>query len=315
MPRLLTSRFVLNPCEFQLPAYRISPFTTSDLERNASLPPANQIDSYFAGRYPTKRFIYTENGRDAIRIALRTLKLSREDCVTIFTTTGNHYVSGCVTKEIEKVCRWSRRMERDTKAIFVNHEFGFAFDGLAELRSYGLPIIEDICHSFVSRNAADTVGRIGDFVVASFPKFFPIQCGGGLWHAPDFEITEEVSSDFRNYCRTVLSHYCSDIAEIAERRRENHRRMAVLFGDLALPARFCLSEGDVPGVFMFRVPEETDLLAMKGFMAHHGVQGGGFHTEMTYFVPVHQRMTALGMSYIADLANCYLHSTESHHHR
>ena len=43
-----------------------------------------------------------------------------------------------------------------------------------------MPIIEDCAGSFFSKDKKDTIGKIGDFVIYSFPKMFPLQIGGLL---------------------------------------------------------------------------------------------------------------------------------------
>src|SRR5262249_22972883 len=122
---MLVKDFVLLPDKYLAPAYKISPFTTSDLAFNRNLPFSDKIDGYFRERFVGRRFIYCESGRQALHLALQHLGLADRDVVTILTTTGNFYVSGCVTREIERFCRWSRQIEPDTKALLVNHEFGF----------------------------------------------------------------------------------------------------------------------------------------------------------------------------------------------
>src|SRR5689334_20961170 len=153
---MLVNDFVLSPDKTLLPAYRISPFQTSDIARNRALPFSESIDQYFHQRFAGRRFIYCESGRQAIHLALAALGLGRQDVVTILTTTGNFYISGCVTREIEKFCRWSREVEPQTKAILVNHEFGFAYEDLRALRRFKVPIIEDAAHAFASNNREQT---------------------------------------------------------------------------------------------------------------------------------------------------------------
>ena len=113
--------FVLNPDPYLLPAYRIGPFQTKDIQINNQLPDNNNIDDYFANRFKNRSFQYVADGRKAINIALQQYNLQPEDVVTIFTSSGNFYISACVTKEIEKFCQWSREIRDTTKIIFVNH--------------------------------------------------------------------------------------------------------------------------------------------------------------------------------------------------
>ena len=130
--------FIINPDPYSLPAYRIGPFRTIDLSVNHCLPDSDLIDEYFNERFRGRDFIYTENGRKAINIALASYNLKKDDVVTILTTSGNFYISGCVTIEIEKFCKWSRDIKPETKILFVNHEFGYPFIDLQKLKDYNI---------------------------------------------------------------------------------------------------------------------------------------------------------------------------------
>ena len=99
--------FVVNPDPYSLPCYRIGPFQTRDLSINHNLPDSDIIDNYHIERFGGRALFYTENGRKAINIALSYYNLKKDDVVSILTTSGNFYISGCVTKEIEKFCKWS----------------------------------------------------------------------------------------------------------------------------------------------------------------------------------------------------------------
>ena len=172
--------YIINPDQYLLPSYRISPFRTIDIAINNKLQEDDAIDSYFTQRFSNRPFSYFKDGKSAINEALAYYDLKKDDTVTILTTTNNFYISGCVTAEIEKFCNWSREMTPKTKVIFVNHEFGHPYENLEALKKYKLPIIEDCAHSFFSKDKNNTMGTIGDFVIYSFPKMFPIQIGGLL---------------------------------------------------------------------------------------------------------------------------------------
>ena len=161
--------FILDPDPYLQPRYRIKPFRTTDVSFNHTLPDDNSIEEYFSEKFKGKEYIYTYNGREAINIALRYYQLEAHDAVSIFTTTGNYYISHAVTDEIEKFCRWSRKLEKNTKVLFVNHEFGYPYNNLKELKKYGIPIIEDRAYSFFSYDKQNNIGNIGDFEIHSLP--------------------------------------------------------------------------------------------------------------------------------------------------
>jgi len=291
--------FVLDPDRYYAPSYRISPFATADIHRNLALGPGPSLSP--SERWRPKAFCYTRSGKEALALALRALRLRPSDCVTIFTTSGNRYISRCVTLEIEKVCRWSRSIEAETAAIFVNHEFGYPHRELASLRSHGVPIIEDACHSYLADTDAGDMGRVGDFVIFSLPKVFPIQAGGVLAHDRRYDIASSVGAEspLHRYLDAVVSHYLPATAEIRTRRRANHAGLAARFRRFGCAPRFELRDGDVPGVFLFTTPAGVDLPAMKEHGWRHGIECSVFYGEDAFFIPVHQRLEAADLDYFA----------------
>jgi dTDP-4-amino-4,6-dideoxygalactose transaminase len=298
--------FVLSPDKSLLPAYRISPFQTSDIALNRALPLSASIDEYFRQRFGGRRFIYCESGRQAIHLALRALQLNRDDVVTIFTTTGNFYISGCVTREIEKFCRWSRDIEPQTKALLVNHEFGFPYEELRALRRFNVPVIEDAAHAFASNNHEQSAGQVGDFVVYSFPKFFPIQTGGLLVFNEPHTIDEPLTPSAKQYVQKVLSAHIDNLTDAAKKRRENYHALTNRFRQLGCNARFQLPENSVPGVFMFQTPAGVNLPALKTFVQDHGIESSVFYGEQAFFVPVHDRLVPADLEYFAQVVGAFL---------
>jgi len=106
--------YIINPDQYLLPSYSISPFRTLDISSNNKLPENEAIDTYFQKRFTGRQFSYCNDGKGAIYKALEYYRLEKEDTVTILTTTDNFYISGCVTAEIEKFCNWSREMTPKT---------------------------------------------------------------------------------------------------------------------------------------------------------------------------------------------------------
>lgn len=299
--------FIINPDTYSVPSYRIGPFTTRDLGINAALPVNNEIDDYFVRRFGNDHFIYTENGRQAIHLALQHYNLQPDDVVTILTTTGNFYISGCVTKEIERYCKWSRTVEENTKLFFVNHEFGYPFRDLEALKSYNLPIIEDCANSFFSKDDHNLTGNVGDFVIYSFPKMFPIQVGGLLKKNIKGVYQETgINAELLQYIKNVLSKYITSEAEMISKRTQNYQYLEQRFTALGYGARFELQQNSVPGVFMFRVPgEETDLAAQKEHFYANGIQCSVFYGERTFFIPCHQNLETADLDYFTEVMKAF----------
>lgn len=290
--------FVLNPDPYLLPAYRIGPFKTKDIQLNSQLQDNNSIDEYFANRFKQRSFEYVADGRQAINIALQQYNLQPEDVVTIFTSSGNFYISSCVTKEIEKFCQWSREITDQTKLIFVNHEFGYPFKQMEALKHYKLPIIEDCCHSFFSTDEGNEIGVTGDFAIYSFPKMFPLQMGGLLTANRTFTNTTKLNNEKLQYIRNVLSHYIVDEKSIIEKRIEHYNYLKSSLNKHLFEERFALSEGIVPGVFIFRVKGAGNHLpALKDHLYAHGIQCSIFYGEDSFFIPVHQQLSQTDLDY------------------
>lgn len=305
--------FIINPDPYSLPAYRIGPFKTKDISKNNKLPKSCYIDQYFHNRFEGKEFVYTSNGREAINKALSHYKLLNDDVVTIFTSTGNFYISSCVTKEIEKFCKWSRDIEVATKVILVNHEFGYPYKNMIKLKETGIPIIEDCAQSFFSQNENKTIGTFGDFVIYSFPKMFPIQIGGLLikninFNSPDSGVLE---NNKLGYIKNVLSYYIKNKDEILRKRIYNYLYLAKKFELLGLKERFPLIDGAIPGVFMFRKGNYQFALAdLKKYFQIHGVQCSVFYGEESFFLPIHQALNEGDLDYFSEVMKSFINQTE-----
>jgi dTDP-4-amino-4,6-dideoxygalactose transaminase len=308
---MLVNGFVLPPDKSLTPAYRIGPFRTPDIAANRDLPPSTTIDDYFRQRFAGRSFVYCESGRQAINLALRALAPGRSDAVTILTTTGNHYISGCVTREIERFCHWSRTFDGNTRVLLVNHEFGFPYEDLRALREHNLPVIEDAAHSFASENSEESVSRIGQFTVYSFPKFFPIQFGGLLVFDPSFKIEEPLSLEAKSALQKVLSAHVGRLEEIRRKRRENFRYLADKFQSIGCPPRFKVTDQTTPGVFMFQTGPDMDLPALKTFVQVHGIESSVFYGEPAFFVPVHERLQHADLDYFFEVVRSFLKRSSS----
>jgi hypothetical protein len=306
--------FVLHPDPYLQPAYRISPFRTTDIEKNSILPDDKYIDEYFDKRFNGSRYQYTLNGREAINIALSFYQLEKDDIVTILTTSGNFYVSGCVTKEIELFCKWSRHLENNTKVILIIHEFGYPYRDMPSLLKTKLPIIEDCAHSFFSRDDNSSIGKAGDYAIYSFPKMFPLQIGGLLVCNKDREIrtSTQLVKERRKYIKNILSYYLPKENEIIEKRLINYNYLMKEFNLLKLKERFKTERGIVPGVFMFQKGDlNIDLPELKKHFYAHGIQCSVFYGEESFFIPVHQALNESDLNYFIEVTNSFINQTAS----
>lgn len=296
--------FVLNPDPFLLPAYRISPFQTRHLAENTQWPASDFAQQYFDERFGKNCWMFTFNGREAIRLALKKYNLRPLDVVTILTTSENFYISSCVTKTIEEFCQWNRTVTHDTKVILVNHEFGYPHPKMNEIQALGLPIIEDCCTTFFSQDAAGRVGQYGDFATYSFPKFFPVQIGGLLVSNQGFleVLTTELNADEQVYVTKTMSNYLPLSEEIINRRKSIFKYAAETFKNMGFSLRFETSDLVVPSVLMLNnLHQIKDLPALKVFLADHGIQSSVFYGEDAFFIPCHQHMNVVDVNYISEV--------------
>jgi hypothetical protein len=303
--------YIFKPDQYLRPDYKISPFRTSDIAFNKTLPSDDYIDQYFDSRFGDKNYMYTYNGREAIYLALKNYKLNKDDVITILTSSGNYYVSSCVTEEIKKICRWSRRIEKKSKLIFVNHEFGYPYLKIEDLKKYNLPIIEDFAHSFFLSERLPEMGLICDYSIYSFPKMFQIQIGGLLVSHRDIRIDRSsiVDNDTINYVKKVLSYHIRLKDEVVEERIKNYKYLRNVLFRLGLIERFPLSDIIVPGVFMFRSNLPTiKLPQLKDYLLNHGIQSSVFYGEESFFIPVHQTLNEKDLDYFGEVINSFIKS-------
>lgn len=301
--------FVVNPDEYLLPSIRISPFKTEHIALNHLLPKDDFFETYLDSRFGAGQWSLTLNGREAIKIALEYYKLEKNDIVTILTTSENFYISSCVTREIEAVCKWSRKIVAQTKLVFVNHEFGYPHPEMRKLSEMGVPIIEDCCTAFFSQNSSERVGKYGDFALYSLPKFFPIQIGGVIVAnngAKNLQSHNLINEEMR-YITNVLSYNIKHVAQILEKRINNYNYALTLFSRLGFTSRFTADEKIVPSVLLLKNNGIIkDLDKLKSYLSRNGVQSSVFYGEDAFFIPNHQSLATGEIDFLCYLVSNYL---------
>lgn len=201
-----------------------------------------------------KEPLFFENGKAAIHYIARLLNLTKTDQVTIYTATDNNYVSTCVTGTLFNYCSISRVMSKNTKAIYVIHEFGKVHPEMIQLinraKELNIPIIEDCAHTFDSCNDTYCAGSLADFTIYSLPKIFPVKKGGiligkniekGILNH-NMSVNEEIKKEFLHFfpAREYLSN----------RRKENYLLLKNLFYDFVLP--FTFHKNETPYFFIMK---------------------------------------------------------------
>lgn len=301
--------FIVNPDPYSSPTYRIGPFRTKDISKNFGMAKDDFADSYFTERFGRKSFHYTYNGRTAIGMALSTFGLLPSDVVTIKTTSGNSYISKCVTEEISRFCKWSMEIEPDTKVIFVNHEFGYPHPEIEELAATGLPIIEDCCTTLFSQNEKQMIGNYGQFTVYSFPKFIPIQIGGILLdnRVGGINTFQKLDENVLSYLKNVTSFYLRNLNKILEKREKVFQYAVQKFETLGFSERFENKESTVPSVLMLKNNSIVQNLEdLKTWLWQHGIQSSLFYGEDAFFIPCHQNLKKLDIDYFFEVIQYFI---------
>lgn len=241
---------------------------------------------------------FTNKGREGIAIALRLLGAKKDDVVTILTTSENFYISSCVTNTIETVCKWNREITSETTILFINHEFGYPFEGIADYKKYGLPIIEDCAYDFFSVSQDGDIGKIGDFVIYSLTKAFPIESGGLLvCNNSEFDVSSECNQHNHNQAAQLAS-YVNQIEYIKSKRLENYSFLENELSSLGIKPYFELKEGVVPGPFLFSWHDYIDYPEFKKYMYSVGIESSVFYGKSAYFIPMHHLLQEEDLKYI-----------------
>jgi hypothetical protein len=301
--------FVVNPNEFLLPSFGITPFKTEYIAINHLLQEDNFSQNYFDDRFGKENWSFTFNGREAIKIALEKYQLNKNDLVTILTTSENFYISSCVTLEIDAVCKWNREILPETKLIFVNHEFGYPHPDMERLVQLGLPIIEDCCTTFFSQNESEKVGKYGDFTVYSLPKFFPIQIGGiVVSNKRELNSKSQILKENEiQYIKNVLSFNLKKQSEIIKNRKENFNYGLSLFTQLGFTERFLKNDKIVPSTMLLNNNGIIkDLNALKLYLSKNGIQSSVFYGEDAFFIPNHQSLSIIEIDFLFEIISFFI---------
>ena len=300
----LYNQFVVNPDSFRNSNYYISPFSTEWISLNNEILQSDKKNNENVFSHLFGKHIFCESGREALYKALLCYRLEPQDEVLILTTSGNKYISSCVTGEIEKFCQWSRTQTDRTKLVLVVHEFGAVYPAMEEVLKLNLPIIEDMAMSLLSTDDFGQTGNYGDFTIYSLSKFFPVQFGGVLRMNKD-QIYKEESQEIADYLRKILHYHIDHLSDIKKSRKKNYLLFEKELKPLGLKSRFLYTEKETPSVYMFSAPENFDLTGLKIFMQKNGVESSVFYGENAFFVPVHQHLKQEDILFITSLIKYY----------
>lgn len=179
---------------------------------------------------------FAPSGRAALDSVLAALGLDPSEDVLITNSSGQTYVSACVTCTVFNHCRPSRVFTERTRAIIVIHEYGVAHPQLAELRMQAQDrdavLIEDCAHSLDLAIDGRPAGSFGDYAIFSLPKILPVPLGGVIVsNGHELPAVDDPSSSSAAAEAAYLEH-APLVPEYARRRRENFLAVRSRFTDL-----------------------------------------------------------------------------------
>ena len=299
MNNYIYNGIIIDPSEFLMPKIRVSP-----LDQSALVCPISQNEENVLPKikdFHGKHVIIGIKARQLIEFALSQCNLKPDDIVTILTTSGNLYVSNCITKEVEKFCMWSRLLSDKTKAIIVNHEFGYAYPDVKSLLKYNIPIIEDCAQSFLTE--ANDIGKYGDFAIYSLPKTFPMQIGAII--ASKKPVDYPVDKEKLNYIKTKLCQHANYVNEIRKKRLANYHYLRDNLQPIGITPFFELKEKTVPGVFLCQWLECINYQKLKDFLTNNGVECSVFYGKNAFFIPLHHNLTKSELDYMIQLIHYF----------
>jgi len=165
------------------------------------------------------------SGRSALDAVLRSLALEPADEVLITNSSGQTYISACVTCIVFNHCQPSRVLTDRTRAIVTIHEYGYPHPQLRALsaaaRDRGIPLIEDCAHSVDSTLDGAPLGSFGDFAIFSLPKVMPVPGGGVLISAQPMSHLRPDAVEARAEAQAAYVAHLPALAAYSRRRRQN----------------------------------------------------------------------------------------------
>lgn len=292
--------FVTDFIENNHPAFLIIPFRKEDIAKNYLINSKYNFDlkKRLEELYPNKFVTLTFSGRKALELALNNISVTGSQNVLIQTTSDNFYISSCVTKTIEKKNQWTRKTT-DYDILMVNHEFGYT-DNRIQGFNNDKTLIEDCAFAFASKFKNKTrCGSIAQYSVFSFSKFFPIQIGGFL--LSDKPIEHKEDKKVEEYISNVVGYYFNEIESWVEYRHSINDYYNKVFSQLGCEEYFSKDDYNVPGVYLFKLPEAINVDLLKAYYLQRGVQCSVFYKEQAFYLPLNQFTKKWHIDFFAEI--------------
>jgi dTDP-4-amino-4,6-dideoxygalactose transaminase len=256
-------------------------------------------------KFYNKSFAYlTFNGREAIRLVANEFSLKPQDEVFITTTFNYPNVSSCVTSTIFNYCKPSRVFSKNTKAIFIIHEFGVPHPEIISLKKLavkkGIPLIEDCAHTMDScYNNNQQVGFIGDYVILSFPKIFPVTNGGAL--VSNIKLSKDPTQSFITSIKNdlqITNALIKHLNTFSVKRRELFAFYFEALKSTSLQSLISPNINQTPWFFPVISKNPIKLISI----AHKNqIDAGLWHGSNVVVLPLHQYLEKYDIQFIVDV--------------
>lgn len=193
---------------------------------------------------------FLKSCKAAIHCIMQYEGIQRKDEIYISTTTDSSFVSSCVTSTLFNYGSVTRILSKNTKVIFVIHEFGFPNENIIDLASIAkernILLIEDAAHSLNTRFKGSDLGSWGDYFISSLSKSIPIRNGGVL-------ISRKGGNYFNQFMafdtRNLFDQFKNQIIGNKEKRVNQYKTYQRAFSNY--PEVFKFIEGVNPFAFGF----------------------------------------------------------------
>ena len=180
-----------------------------------------KLKDLFCKTFEKENVLFTSDGRNAINLALRRMKLKKEDKILIPA-----YVCDAVREAIKPICRPAyvdidqtfnidvEKVEpaitKNTKAILVAHLYGNPCDmkRIVDIANdNNLTLIEDVAQALNGRYNNKILGSFGDFAMFSFrfPKDITAFRGGALLANEKINVDLKSDSSFKAFFRLFIT--------------------------------------------------------------------------------------------------------------
>ncbi len=242
--------------------------------------------------------VITLNAREAINLALEKSVKSKNDLVSIITSSRSTYVSSCVTSVISKHCKYEIGFTRKANIYFVIHEFGF----FCKIPKYAINskkiIIEDCAYSMIDRSVNSEFGSHGDFLIISFSKAFPVSFGGALFSRKIKVSKTRCCKNNHFYLLNFLNSHINKLRDDNLSRLKNYNLMKKVAHKYGFNEFIINKHNSLPHAFLVKLKGKVNLDALKVYMNDYGIESSIFYGKKIYFLPCHQNLNEWEIEYM-----------------